>query len=151
MSDVLLSQNEADFLLQMEKHRVNDRIHELTGYGDKLAIPLLSSDQRDKFILDISQGRIDLSKITYQNRAKQTVILARLDIGGRPHRNPDGQEISCPHLHIYKEGYLDRWALPLPTESFVEAQDPWQLLQDFMGFCHVVTPPVIEKGIFYGK
>jgi hypothetical protein len=40
----------------------------------------------------------------------------RLDIGGGRHSNPDGEVIDGPHLHIYTEGYGDKWAYPLPDE-----------------------------------
>ena len=26
---------------------------------------------------------------------------------GAPHRNPDGQEIPCPHLHVYRQEWLE--------------------------------------------
>ncbi|MFW9280162.1 DUF6978 family protein [Glaesserella parasuis] len=26
--------------------------------------------------------------------------MVRLDIEGPPHRNPDGEEIICPHIHL---------------------------------------------------
>ena len=41
-----------------------------------------------------------LTKGRYQNRARNVVVLLRLDFGGAPPRNPDGSELPCPHLHI---------------------------------------------------
>ena len=34
-------------------------------------------------------------------------------IYGSPHTNPDDQIIGGTHLHIYKEGFDDRWAYPI--------------------------------------
>lgn len=75
------------------------------------------------------------------------MILARLDIGGPPHRNPDGEEIACPHLHVYREGYGDKWAFPLP-DSFSNHEDAWKTLFEFMDFCNVSTRPTILQELF---
>jgi len=148
MSDITLTQAEADALMAMPKHRQNDDWWDYPGLGGSIAIPLISPDKRENFLLDISRGRIDLSKGKYQNRARQVIILARLDFGGAPHRNPDGKEIPCPHLHIYREGFGHKWAIPLPNAHFPSTTDLWQTLQDFMQFCNVVKPPAIQKGLF---
>jgi hypothetical protein len=67
-------------------------------------------------MLDLARGQIKLTKATYQNRARQAIVLMRLDLDGPPHRNPDDQEIPCPHLHFYREGYGDKWAIPPPPD-----------------------------------
>jgi len=148
MTEVHLSQSEADALIAMEKIRVNELNTDYPSLGGRISIPLVSRNKREKFILDISRGKIDLLKGTYQNRARQVVILVRLDFGGQPHRNPDGEEISSPHLHIFKEGYGDKWAAPVPSESFSNTNDMWQLLEDFMCYCSITEPPRIERGLF---
>jgi hypothetical protein len=94
--------------------------------------------------LDITRGGISLERRTYQTRARHTAILARLDFGP-PHRNPDDEEIGVPHLHLYREGYGDKWAYPVPAEHFPNIADPWLTLFDFMRFCTVVEPPDIER------
>ena len=142
-----LIQAEADALLAMEKKRVNDIPHPFGSMAGKIEIPLQSADGREQFLLDINRGRINLLKGTYQNRAKQTVILARLDFGGAPHRNPDGVEIPCPHLHQYREGFGDKWAQSLPND-FGPADDFWNLLQRFLEFCNVIEPPIFERELF---
>jgi len=141
-----LTQQEADLLLAMEKMRIDDQQHLFSGINSSLRIPLISQDGREEFSLDIYRGKIELLKNTYQNRARNTVVLARLDIGGSPHRNPDGQEIGCPHLHLYKEEYGDKWAFAIP-DNFTNASDAWQSLQDFMNYCNITTKPDIQKGL----
>ena len=113
-----------------------------------VTIPLVSTDRREPFLLDLRRSRIDLAKSTYQNRARQIAVLVRLDLGARPHRNPDGEEIGSPHLHVYREGFGDKWAYPPPTDRFANLEDPWRTLQDFMQSCRVVEPPVIRRGLF---
>jgi len=149
MSDGSLNQSSADHLLKMEKHRIDEDENQFPDdTGGKLTLPLRSADQREDFHLDIRRGGIDLKKGRYQNRVRSIFVLARIDFGGGPHRNPDGEEIGCPHIHVYREGYGDKWAYPLLPENFPNSDDKWQLLQDFLKFCNVVTPPKFKRGLF---
>lgn len=148
MTDHSLTQAEADGLIALPKHRVNDDPWMFPHLGGAASIPLVSGDRREHFLLDLRRGRIDLAKGTYQNRARQVVVLVRLDFGGPPHRNPDGVEIGSPHLHIYREGYGDKWAVPVPPAHFADLSDAWRTLSDFMTYCNIVEPPVIDRGLF---
>ena len=65
MADIHLTQAEADALLAMEKHRVDDQAWNYGGIGGSVAIPLISADRREQFLLDICRGRINLQKGTY--------------------------------------------------------------------------------------
>ena len=148
MADLNLTQAEADALIAMEKHRVNENHHNFPMAGDSLMLSLQSSDKREQFSLDISRGQIDLVRGKYQNRARQVVVLVRLDFGGRPHRNPDDQEVPCPHLHVYREGFGDKWATPAPVDWFSRISDLHGTLEDFMRFCNITLPPHIDRGLF---
>lgn len=148
MSDIVLSQQEADALIAMEKRRVDDTIWRVPIVGGGISIPLLSADRREQFVLDIYRGRINLSKGTYQHRGRQVVVLVRLDFGGSPHRNPDGGEVGSPHLHVYREGFGDKWAVPVPADHFRDIADLSRTLDDFMRYCSVVEPPTIERELF---
>lgn len=148
MVEINLTQDEADTLIAMPKVRVNDDEEEYPGTGGMVVILLTSQDKRENFLLDIRRGRIDLMKGTYQNRGRQVVVLVRLDFGGSPHRNPDGEVIECPHLHVYREGYGDKWAVPVPGDQFSDIANAWQTLQDFMLYCNIVEPPNITRGLF---
>jgi len=148
VTDIELTQAEADTLINVAKVKVNNDVFDYPGLGCLVSVPLTSEDKRESFILDIRRGRIDLRKGNYQNRVRQMVILVRLDFGGAPHRNPDGEEVSCPHLHVYREGYGSKWAIPVPADKFPNLGDLWQTFEDFMQFCNVVDPPIIRKGLF---
>ena len=143
-----LSQAEADALLQLEKFRMTDDRVPLPDLGRKLSIELLSKDKREHFNLDMNRSYVSLSKITLQTRGRVIVVLARLDIDGAPHRNPDDEELTCPHLHLYREGYGDKWAFPVPAEHFNNLSDRWQTLQDFMIYCRIVKPPEFDRELF---
>ncbi|MEW6039245.1 MAG: hypothetical protein AB1648_13495 [Pseudomonadota bacterium] len=144
---LILTQQEADALLALEKHYFGADRFAFPGLGGSLRIPLHSTDRREEFSLDIWQGRIALTQHTFQTRARKAVILARLDLGGPPHRNPDGEEIGCPHLHLYHEGFGDKWAAPLP-DAFKGINDAIHLLDAFMDYCRVTGKPVIDRGLF---
>jgi hypothetical protein len=148
MADIDLTQSEADALLAMEKHKVDDQEWEFPGIGASVRVPLISDDRKENFFLDLRRGRIDLAKCTYQNRGRQVVVIARLDVGGQPHRNPDDEEIPSPHLHIYREGYGDKWAFPPPEDAFRNLQDPRKTLADFMQYCNIVEPPSFKWDLF---
>ena len=116
----------------MEKHRTNNEILSFPIDGGIVCVPLKSPDGREEFHLDINRRRANLAKVTYQNRSQTTLILARLDFGA-PHRNPDGAEIGIPHLHLYREGYGDKWAFELPKEKFKKPDDLIASFDDFFG------------------
>jgi hypothetical protein len=148
MAEIDLTQLEADALIAMEKHRENDKEWRFPGPGQRLAIPLVSSDKRENFMLDITRSQLKLTKATYQNRARQVVILMRLDLDGPPHRNPDEQEIPCPHLHVYREGYGDKWAIPAPVARYPNTQDLFSTFEAFMQHCNITQIPTIQRVLF---
>ena len=132
----------------MAKYRVDMTEWDYPDLGGVISVPLFSADRRENFLLDVRRGRIDLAKGTYQNRGRQVVVLVRLDFGGAPHRNPDGEEIDSPHLHLYREGFGDKWAIPVPGDVFGDVTDQWRTLQDFMQYCNIAEIPLIRRGLF---
>ena len=148
MADIILTQAEADVLIAVEKHRSDEGRRDFPMGGQSLSLPLHSTDRREHFLLDLSRGRIDLQKVKMQNRGRQVVVLVRLDLGGAPHRNPDDEEIPVPHLHLYREGFGDKWAVPLPADRFRNPADTWATFEEFLRYCNITRPPHIERGLF---
>ncbi len=148
MADIILTQSDADALLAMEKFKSDDVAYAYPSSGGSVRIQLQSADKREMFTLDITRNQVKLSKGTYQNRARGVAILARIDFGGAPHRNPDDQELPSPHLHLYREGFGDKWAMPLPPERFSDSGDPWLLLLEFMQFVNITEAPDIRRDLF---
>ena len=142
-----ITQPEADALLRLEKHYLDNDRFVFTGLGDALRIPLFSDDRQEEFMLDLTRGRIAITKNTLQNRARKTIVLVRIDLGGAPHRNPDGEEVPAPHIHLYSEGYGDKWAYPLP-DHFTDASSLRTTFDEFIRFCNIVTQPNIQWGLF---
>lgn len=148
MADINLTQAEANALIALEKHRVNNDRSDFPTAGETLELALQSVDRREQFLLNVSRGRIDLAKVKIQNRGRQVVVLVRLDLGGAPHRNPDDEEVPAPHLHVYRERFGDKWATPVPVDKFRDTRDFWTTLEDFLRYCNITQPPVIERGLF---
>jgi hypothetical protein len=147
MAEINISQAQADALIALEKYRIDDSKWTFPDQGI-ISIPLESANRKESFQLDIRHARIDLAKVMYQNRARQVITLVRLDLGEKPHRNPDGQKVGAPHIHLYREGYGDKWAFDLPAGVFRNIGDKWQSLQDFIRYCNISKPPVIERNLF---
>ena len=138
-----LTQDVAELLFETPKYRLGDREWQYPHAGERVIIPLQSWRGREPFTLDLYRGQDNPDKETFQNRARGSVILARLDRGGPPHRNPDKVKVPAPHLHRYREGYGDRWAIPAPVDIFADLGNTEQTLQDFMEFVHIANPPHI--------
>ena len=143
---IYLTQAEADALHIMEKFYMGKESFCFPDFGGKIAIPLFSHDKKEEFFLDVSRSQIAL-KNTLQNRGRKVVVLVRLDIGGAPHRNPDEEEVPCPHLHLYREGFGDKWAFALPN-TFSQPDDIRCTLDEFIQFCNIVKKPNILEGLF---
>ena len=153
----MLTQAEADMLIEMRKKRCTNSAYDFPEPGQKLVLPLVSENGREKFEMNIFRGRIRISKCNYAELGREVVMLVRLDIGGRPHHNPDGpaplpflnsyedQEVKCPHIHIYVEGYEARWAIPAPCDEFTSLCDLGSTLDDFFKYCNVIEPPAIQR------
>ena len=144
----MLTQQEADALLVLEKYDFSNDEYKFPYLGGTLRLSLQSMDKKETFNLDVTRGYIALEKITFQTRARKAVVLVRLDIDGPPHRNPDGEEIGCPHIHLYCEGYGNKWAYPLPDELKCVLDNPYNLLDKFMDYCHIIRKPIIQRELF---
>lgn len=147
MADINLTQAEANALIAMEKLRSENRSYNCQAQRCSVSIPLISSNRKENFILDIWRGQINLTRRKYQNRGRESVVLVRVDFGGHPHRNPDGKEILSPHIHIYKEEFGDKWAYPLPSD-FTNIENPSRIYNDFIKYCNITLSPKIKWGLW---
>lgn len=141
----MLDQATVDALLRLDKLLVNAGAINFPSPGSAQELEVKSSDDRETFLIDTNRrGRIKISKCTYQERYNVIEILLQLDIDGPPHQNPDGTEIPCPHLHIYREGYADKWAQPIPAD-FTNPSDLIATLREFLAYCRVQNIPGINR------
>jgi hypothetical protein len=147
MADIEISQSEADALIAAEKHCTESREFEYPMFGGKLIIPLTSPVNSEEYYLDVTRSQFNLAKSTYQNRVRRMIVLVRLDLGGPPHRNPNGEELPCPHIHVYREGFGDKWAFRLP-DTFSDPSDLVRSLHEFMAYCNITIRPQFKTGLF---
>ena len=151
MADTDLTQEKADALLGMAKLRTERTAQPFPQPGERREFQLSSRDGREDFILGISRsGRIDVAKMTYQIRYRTVVTLARLDIGGSLHRNPDRESVPCPHIHLYREGYAEKWAWPAADRLGELPDDSIQIYPKFCEFCAIIEPPTLQLSFVLG-
>ena len=99
-----MTTEEAIKLIDMLKERISQEILEFTNIGNKLEFDVFARIEDTRFIINISRGKVDKKKCTYQGRTYlNNIPLLRLDITNSFHINPDGTKIKGNHLHIYNE------------------------------------------------
>ena len=143
-SDSPFPQSDADRLFAEPKVRLSRRVYDFPPPSGKLTLRLVSIVSGEVLLLDITMGCKRRDKVSYQLRARCSVVLARLDIGGPPHRNPDRTTVPCPQLHLYREAEGDRWAVPASLDDFPNMDDFNRTLYDFMQYCNVIEPPLFR-------
>lgn len=148
MAETNLTQSEAESLLRMEKVRLIESTVPFPQPGEAVVYLLRSKNGREDFLLDVRRGRLSLSKCTYQNRARTVVPLARLDVAGSNHRNPNDTVVECPHIHIYREGYGDKWAWPASDYIEVLPSSLIDIYHKFCDFCAIIEPPLLQGSLF---
>lgn len=142
-----LTQEEVDYLIKTEKYPDRKKAgYTLPLSGETLTIPFHSQEHGEKFSIDIERGRISLKKHKEQLRYKTSIVLVRMDINGKPHKNPDGNIIGGTHFHLYKEGSKMSWAVPLPPR-FTDPNNMTLTISQFMDYCNVKEKPKLNRNI----
>lgn len=142
-----LTQIEAKNLIEMPKYPEKKKAkYTLPVSGETLSIPFNSLEHDEKFSIDIERGRISLKKHKEQLRYKTSIVLVRLDINGKPHKNPDGKVISGTHFHEYREGSKMSWAVPVPSR-FTDLGNMTLTISQFMDYCNVKEKPNLNRNI----
>lgn len=145
----MLTQTEVDSLLQLIKTLLTAGPISFPSPGKHISLHAVSVVGNENFTIDVNRkgGSIKVTKCTYQTRYTNSQILLRLDVDGPDHRNPDGEVIPCPHLHIYREGYGDSIAYPLVGHISTDPHDLAQVLIDFLRYNNINNiPPIHDEG-----
>jgi hypothetical protein len=143
-----LTQTEYEYLIKQDKEFENliDPI-QLGPAPIKWTRQINSLSTNDIFLLDFYRGSFELTRYTFNKRYHQTVILIRYDNAGR-HTNPDGQLFDGAHVHLYKEGYDDKFAYPISEIGINESDSIETKLKKILQFCNVKKIPSIEVPMF---
>lgn len=142
----MLTQIEADTLVAMRKRFINLVTVSLPPGSDETH-ELIGDDRKERFLLDLWRGTLRLSKLKFQTRGRKVIVLVRLCIDGAPHTNPNGIRIAGTHIHVYREGYEDKWAYRLDEISQNAFRSPaniQQSFEDFCRYCNIEVPPYQE-------
>lgn len=142
----MLTQTEADALMAMQK-RFEDQSAISMPPGADYSRVLIGADLHERFLMDIWRGTVRISKARLQTRARKVIVLARVDVNGAPHTNPDRTILNGSHIHLYREGYDAKWAYPLDSRSFSNPTDNAQLFNDFCVYCNVVGIPRFQDAL----
>ena len=142
----MLTQSEAEALIAMEKSFSSPNAVVISPGVDE-TYELNGADMRERFLLDLWRGMIRLSKLKVQTRGRSVVVLVRLDIDGAPHTNPDGKRLGGTHLHLYREGYEDKWAYPLDRGQFRNTRVITLTFLDFCRYCNVENIPPVQEAL----
>lgn len=158
VSHMSLDQSEADRLLAMPKvFAAEVAVVDFPNVqAFEVEYPLSGVGNREQFSLDLERGNRKRARLKFQTRSRKIYIIARVDIEGRPHRNPvdaihrPNERLTGTHIHLYREGFADRVAyLPEDLPKLVAPADnndvSW--LVAFLRFCNVVELPQIQEGI----
>lgn len=158
-----LLQEEADRLRLMPKELESATPIDISTVGEGLVLPVVSSDQKEKFLIDIWQASIKLSKWRYQERTHRVIPLMRLELDSSPHLNrnisdedqnkvmqnygwPYIPRLDGNHVHVYIEGYGDRWAFPLSIFPSIEqvvnssSSSYTAIISAFLRECNIKQP-----------
>ncbi|WPX08072.1 DUF6978 family protein [Anaerocellum danielii] len=142
----MIEQALADYLIRTEKIILEKKIN-FPIVNTSLTLNVICVDNNsEKILIDINRkGTLKLTRCTYHKRYQTNITLIRLDIDTKPHRNPDGTKVGPTHIHIYKEGYGDKWAYPLDEfDCFSNTDDLVQAFIDFCKFCNIKEIPIVQ-------
>lgn len=132
----MLTQEEAGEYIA-ERKRFAEQTEIPIPPGVKSVYDLIGTDGNNVYLLDVHRGVLKLSRVMLQNRVRVAMVLMRVDLNGRPHTNPDQQVLNGSHIHLYREGYEDKWAKPLDPSVFQDENDISQVFRDFCSFCNI--------------
>ncbi|HMO80956.1 MAG TPA: hypothetical protein PKD24_09200 [Pyrinomonadaceae bacterium] len=142
-----ITQEEFDYLIEQEK--IFDELDpiELAPAPKEWTRSLTAPETKEKFLLDFRRSGFELTKYTYNKRYRQTIILVRYCSTGR-HTNPDGEPFSGPHVHLYREGFSDKFAFPI-SELGIDHNDRMDVvLEKLLAYCNVTSSPMILPPLY---
>jgi hypothetical protein len=144
----MLSDANASALMEMEKELVDNRVIQFPPPGFAIKLDARGKGNPEQFIFDVNRkhASIKLAKCTYQERHASVELLVRLDVDGPTHVNPNGEEVPCPHVHVYRAGFDLKWAAPAPS-ILVTSTRLDKVLIAFLRYCKVGFIPNIQPSI----
>lgn len=158
-----LEQSQADEIMEISKKFEDDlKVYEIPVWQPHhkatKSYGIVPSDGDDRFgpmthniQLKGLSSEEEIKTLTFIHKISRHCIC-RLDYGKHvaPHNNPDSTIIHGPHLHIYKEGLDDDYAIPLSDVFPKFKGDTVELIKLFLEYCHISYDGVDFQGDLYG-
>lgn len=145
-----LTQAEFDYIIGLEKSFKENEDIVVGPPPLKWSREIISNSTKDFFTLDFYRGSIEIRKYTYNKRFRNAIVLLRYDAMGR-HTNPpeaDGASFDGAHVHLYREGFDDRWAFPVTQIGLSGTETIDEVLTGVLQFCHVISVPTVKLSLF---
>lgn len=106
---ITLTSEEKETLYE-EKH-ITTSSFTFPSIGEFVQLSAVGKKTGTEYTIDINKKSLLISRSTLQNRMDTSIILVRLDIDTKPHRNPNGEKIGGTHIHIFdKQDSTGSWA-----------------------------------------
>ncbi|MDD6598784.1 hypothetical protein [Anaerovibrio sp.] len=140
-----ITQEEADTLRTIEKYLANPQNIKIPKMRETRIYPAYHkcyNKRRDDLDVSAYRGGIDENKVSYRLIYKKSVLLIRIDTNDKTaHINPDKSFIPpmTPHIHVYREGYGDKFAYPLPAEFSSKGADIEKLFIEFLQYSNFIN------------
>ncbi len=148
-----LSQEEADTLRMIEKYLTSPELVKLPPPTGTVLHPVhyhREGRRMDNMKISTYHAQINAQKISCRLLYNGNVMLVRVDTqDATPHTNPDKKIViqpHQPHIHIYREGYGDKFAYPLPN-AFRNAEDISSLFMDFLSYSRIINSNEVKVDI----
>lgn len=139
-----LSQTEYEVVMALQKEFEDGITPLLLGPGPvRWTRQLFSPETHEEFILDYHKGNIAIEKFVVNHRYRQSIILLRYCHTGR-HTNPDGITLDGPHIHLYREGYADKFAFPAAEMGINISDDIQVIFRKVSQLCNIQITPTIN-------
>lgn len=141
-----ITQEEADTLRIIEKYLANPQDVKIPKMRETRIYPAYHkcyNRRRDDLDVSAYRGGIDENKVSYRLIYKKGILLIRIDTNDKTaHINPDNKSFippMTPHVHIYREGYGDKFAYPLPDEFSSKGADIEKLFIEFLQYSNFIN------------
>jgi len=143
-----MTQGEYDYLMNLEKSFEDPLTPINIGPNPiKWTREIVCTQEHESFVLDFYKGSLELSRYTFNKRYRQTLIMLRYDNEGR-HTNPDGISFDGRHVHLYREGYNDKFAFPVEEIGIFTDAPVEVVFNKIMSYCKIRRYPSIQFRIF---
>lgn len=156
---VALTTEEADRLVKAPKTITNTKDYHLPSFFTNKELQERKGQVNSPLSVDGNDARLKIasarkgrteeegkfSSVLIYSYTKDRIRAADLCSGKLCHMNPDGTIVEGPHLHVYKEEYGDRLAIPLSQcQEFKDPQNIPVTFMDFMEYCNIQNAGAIS-------